>query len=380
MENHKAAVWVHPSSSTSYPVYIGKNYLDNIGKHLKDLIYEQKKPLGRCAIVTNPETETHYANPIKKNLDSIGFKDTLLITVPSGEENKTLTQVNKVWETLLKNKLERTDTLIAVGGGIIGDLTGFAANGYLRGIRLIQVPTSLLAQVDASIGGKTGVNTSYGKNLIGTFYQPSFVLADIDCLTTLPKREMTCGLAEIIKYGVIMDPQLFALLETHQEILKNNTLLNQNEIWISLISKSAQNKAKVVSADETEKGQREILNYGHTLGHAIESHYGYGTYKHGEAIAIGMIAANALAVQMKLLKPESEKRINTLIKNLGFETTLRETNPEKLAEKLTSDKKVRNGECRFILPTEIGNVKTGQIPSQTSIIETIEQLMQKKGD
>ncbi|MEK7773341.1 MAG: 3-dehydroquinate synthase, partial [Deltaproteobacteria bacterium] len=261
----------------SYPIHIERGLLSSIGTRLNDLGFK-----GRAAVVTNPRVGGLYAKAVCGALEAAGVVPAV-ITVPDGEEYKTLKEASKVYDGLIERMMERSSPVIALGGGVIGDLAGFVAATYLRGVPFIQIPTTLLAQVDSSVGGKTAVNHPKGKNLIGAFYQPRAVFIDPDALKTLDAREMRAGLAEVIKYGVIWDEGFFSFLEKNAE-----KLLTPGDELITAIEMSCRIKAEVVGLDETESGLRSILNFGHTFAHAIEALSGYGTFKHGEAVAIGM--------------------------------------------------------------------------------------------
>src|SRR4030065_1490347 len=262
----------------SYDIFIGKNILRNIGGSLKSFGLSPK-----IAIVSNPTVYPLYGAVVEKSLKKAAF-DVLSVSIPDGEEYKDLLCAEHVFNILLKAKLDRSSALVALGGGVIGDITGFAASTYMRGISYIQVPTTLLAQVDSSVGGKTGVNHRLGKNMIGTFWQPRLVWIDAETLKTLPERELLSGIAEAIKYGVIQDKELFDFLEVNRDKILN---LNKDALT-HIIKRSCEIKAEVVSKDEREAGLRAILNYGHTIGHAIETVTEYKKYLHCEGVGIGM--------------------------------------------------------------------------------------------
>lgn len=326
----------------------------------------------KFVIVTHPELKA-YAEDLLNALTEAGFRP-YIFTIPTGESSKSLETLSHILDYLLSLKLERQDTLIALGGGIVGDLTGFAASIYMRGINLIQIPTSLLAQVDAAIGGKTGINHTQGKNLIGSFYHPQFVLIDPTYLKTLPKREILCGLAEIVKYGVIQDKALFLYIEENQEQIKDIAPETHPEIWRHLIERSVANKALVVSQDAKESHLRKILNFGHTIGHAIETVYSYA-YLHGEAVSIGMYAASSMAFELGLLPLDDFNRITTLLKNLGFHLFISTASVDLLEEAMTLDKKIKNGNVQFILPTSVGNVIIQEEISMDMVKKTLRKLM-----
>ncbi|MCK5235682.1 MAG: 3-dehydroquinate synthase, partial [Deltaproteobacteria bacterium] len=292
----------------SYEIKIERGLLGKAGAEIKALGFS-----GRVAVVTNPTVGALYAETLMDSLKGAGI-DPLLIEIPDGEEFKNLSEISKVYDRLLEEKFERSFPIVALGGGVIGDMTGFVAATYLRGVPYIQIPTTLLSQVDSSVGGKTGVNHPLGKNLIGAFYQPSLVLIDPDVLKTLDDRDYKAGLAEVIKYGVIRDETFFDFLSDNIEVI----LDQESSSLISIIEKSCAIKAKIVSEDEREGGVRAILNMGHTFGHAIEKLSGYGTYKHGEAVSVGMVMAASLACKMGIAGAEVLERIKSLVISFGL--------------------------------------------------------------
>jgi 3-dehydroquinate synthase len=285
--------------------------------------------------------------------------------VPAGETAKSLAVVEQCYDALAKHRLERKSFIVALGGGVVGDLAGFVAATYLRGIAFVQVPTTLLAQVDSSVGGKVGVNLKSGKNLVGAFHQPRFVLCDLDTLKTLPMREFRAGLAEVIKYGIIYDAALFARLEHDlPELIERHT-----ETLSDVIARCCEIKADVVGQDETESGLRAILNFGHTIGHAIENSSGYGKYLHGEAISIGQVAAAIISVAVLGLRGSEAERIGVIFKRAGLPTTisLKGGQRKRLLAAMRLDKKVSGGEVKFVLAKKIGKVVWGQKVPETLI-------------
>ena len=333
-----------------YDVVISAGGIDYLGNELRRLgIREHTKIL----VVSNVDVATPYGSRCLTSLEQAGFQATLL-TIPAGEEQKTLTTFSTILDAAKDEGLERQSLMLALGGGIVGDMTGFAAACWLRGIAVIQVPTTLLAMVDAAIGGKTGVNHPGGKNLIGAFHQPRLVMIDPDTLQTLPTREFRAGLAEVIKYGVIGDSELFELLE--RSVSFDNPLSISTELLATMLERSAQAKALVVAADEKEGGQRAILNYGHTFGHVVETLTGYGTWLHGEAVAIGMVAVAALAVQRGVMAQTDAERQTRLIQSAGLPSQWPDLDPDCVLKTLQGDKKVRDGRLRFVLPSSIGVV------------------------
>ena len=333
-----------------YDVVISAGGIDYLGNELRRLgIREHTKIL----VVSNVDVATPYGSRCLTSLEQAGFQATLL-TIPAGEEQKTLTTFSTILDAAKDEGLERQSLMLALGGGIVGDMTGFAAACWLRGIGVIQVPTTLLAMVDAAIGGKTGVNHPGGKNLIGAFHQPRLVMIDPDTLQTLPTREFRAGLAEVIKYGVIGDSELFELLE--RSVSFDHPLSISTELLATMLERSAQAKALVVAADEKEGGQRAILNYGHTFGHVVETLTGYGTWLHGEAVAIGMVAVAALAVQRGVMAQTDAERQTRLIQSAGLPSQWPDLDPDCVLKTLQGDKKVRDGRLRFVLPSSIGVV------------------------
>lgn len=348
----------------SYDIAIAPGILDHVGNRLSHLSLGQK-----VLIVSNPVIFRLYGQRVLDSLHQAGFIAHSCI-LPAGERYKTLNSIQKIYQAALDQKLERSSTILALGGGVVGDMTGFAAATWLRGVNFVQVPTTLLAMVDAAIGGKTGVNHPQGKNLIGAFYQPRLVLIDPEVLTSLPKRELRAAMAEVIKYGVICDAELFYDLEGLQTLDPLPTAVLQN-----IITRSCQAKAEVVSKDEKESGLRAILNYGHTIGHAVESLTGYKLVNHGEGVAIGMAAAGEIAVKLNLWQNSSQYRQLALIKKVGLPTQL----PQGLViqdilDLLQTDKKVKNGRVRFILPTEIGAATVTDRVSSDVITQVLEAM------
>lgn len=334
----------------SYDICIGHSILHQLKDYLAGLSIG-----GKIAVITNPNIRRLYGEELGRHLKEAGYQLTV-IEVPAGERYKTLKSVSRIYDTLIREKFERNSSVIALGGGVIGDIAGFVAATYLRGIPYIQIPTSLVAQIDSSVGGKTGVNHPLGKNLIGAFYQPLLVWTDVGVLKTLPRRELIAGMAEVVKYGVIADNRFFSFLE---EDYKKVLSLEQDAL-IHMVERSCEIKAMVVIADEREKGLRAILNFGHTIGHAIETVTDYKRYRHGEAIAIGMVCAARLAYKMELCHLEVYKRIERLCRLIGLKTSFPRVEFSTLWDILQRDKKVINEKVRFILPVSIGDVKVAE--------------------
>ena len=327
----------------SYPIHIGHGILQHV-----DLIVSCL-PQKRVAIVSNSTVAPLYLEKLQTALEKQGVR-TMPIILPDGETHKNWETLNIIFDALLKNHCERNTTILALGGGVVGDLTGFAAATYLRGVPFIQIPTTLLAQVDSSVGGKTGINHPLGKNMIGAFYQPLMVLADSATLNTLPDRELRAGLAEVIKYGLIRDPAFFDWLEQNMHRLLARDPVTLNEA----IQRSCENKAEIVAADEKEKGIRALLNLGHTFGHAIENGMGYGVWLHGEAVAAGTVMAAELSRRMKLIGEADVQRIRKIFIQAGLPVVAPEMPAEKYLELMLLDKKVESGKTRFIVLNRIG--------------------------
>ena len=355
----------------AYNIAIVSGGLSHLGHWLSDAA--QARRLGKkILLVSNPVIFKHYGEAAIASLQQAGYEVCHCI-LPAGERYKTLSSIQKIHDVALDNRLERSSAMVALGGGVIGDMTGFAAATWLRGIAVVQVPTSLLAMVDASIGGKTGVNHPQGKNLIGAFHQPRLVLIDPQVLSTLPSREFRAGMAEVIKYGVIWDEQLFEQLEQAKR-LDQYRYLDEN-LRQAILVHSCQAKADVVSQDEKEAGLRAILNYGHTIGHAVESLTGYRLVNHGEAVAIGMVAAGQIAVDLKLWSAAAAERQLALIQKAGLPTRIPAMlNLEAILESLQSDKKVQEGRVRFVLPTRIGEAKVLDEVPREIVYGVLQQL------
>ena len=354
----------------SYPIYFGSGTLKDFGKTYKSF-FKSKKVI----VVTNPTVGRLYFKVINDSLQKDGF-EVNRIDVPDGEEYKTLTWASKLFDKLIALKADRQTPLVALGGGVIGDLTGFVAATYLRGVPFAQVPTTLLAQVDSSVGGKTGVNHRKGKNLIGAFYQPRFVYIDVNTLKSLDKREMKAGLAEVIKYGVIRDPKLFKYLEDNIDILTQvqtqsiASLLTQNAALLHIVKRSCAIKASVVETDEREAGIRAILNFGHTFGHAVEAVTKYKEYKHGEAVAVGMVYASELSHRAGLCNKSVVERVRNLIKRAGLPTEAPDFPGKSFLKAMEIDKKVVGGELRFVLVEGIGKVRIEKVKADDIMPES----------
>lgn len=361
-----------PLPDRSYDVVIAPGGLDSLGTWLTGDSPNTPQLGKKMLLVSNPTVFEIYGERAIAALTQAGF-DIAQCILPDGEQYKHLDSIQKIYDAALGHRLERSSTLVSLGGGVIGDMTGFAAATWLRGIHFVQIPTTLLSMVDASIGGKTGVNHPRGKNLIGAFHQPRLVLLDSEVLSTLPAREFRAGMAEVIKYGVIWDADLFGQLESAPDLSSHGAV--SAELLHTILMRSCQAKADVVAQDERESGLRAILNYGHTIGHAVESLTGYTSVIHGEAVAIGMVAAGQIAVELGLWDADSQKRQTQLIQQTGLPTQIPASlDPEAIVDVLQNDKKVKAGKVRFVLPTAIGAVKiTDQVPSET-VLQVVKSL------
>ncbi|MDH3354265.1 MAG: 3-dehydroquinate synthase [Chromatiales bacterium] len=327
----------------SYPIHIGSNLLGD-PQWLTSHIHGQQ-----VMVVTNETVAPLY---LKKCLAALSDYRTEAVILPDGEQYKNLDVLNTIYDALLTHHFDRRCTLIALGGGVVGDMTGFAAASYQRGVNFIQIPTTLLSQVDSSVGGKTGVNHPRGKNMIGAFHQPQCVLADIDTLNTLDDRQLSAGLAEVIKYGLINDIEFVDWLETNMDKL----LQRDSDALAYAIKLSCQDKADIVAADEKESGQRALLNLGHTFGHAIETGMGYGEWLHGEAIAAGMVLAAELSHQLGWVDSAVVARIRTLMASANLPITPpKEMNAQQFVDLMAVDKKVIDGKLRLVLMDALGN-------------------------
>jgi len=336
----------------SYEIAIGKGCLGSIG----DAVSKLSGVSPRLALISNPTVHGLYGKAAEESLRSAGF-ETATIIVPDGEQYKGLMWIEKIYSELLKHRLDRHSLVIALGGGVIGDMAGFAASTYMRGIRFVQVPTTLLAQVDSSVGGKTGVNHPLGKNMVGAFWQPSLVWMDMDVLKTLPRRELLAGLSEVIKYGVIWDRDFLDFLRaSRQDILSLDA-----QAIARVVRRSCEIKAEVVSRDEREGGLRAILNYGHTVGHAIETLTGYTKYLHGEAVAMGMYLEALLSERLGIMKKGGAEDVRALVDAYGLPYALPDgLKTDAMLNAMAVDKKTVGGQLRFVLPEETGKVRVSE--------------------
>ncbi len=345
----KVHIDLKKSEDRSYDIHIGS---------IEKIVIE-----GKCAIVTNPKVSGLHLGYL---LPKIEAKECYIVTLPDGEDYKNFETLNFLLERLFDHRLDRKSTLIAFGGGVIGDMTGFAAAIFQRGIDFIQVPTTLLSQVDASVGGKTGINNRYGKNLVGAFHQPKAVYIDTHFLQTLPKREFSAGVAEIVKMAVVFDREFFEWLESAD--------LSSVEQLKTAIKRSVELKAKIVALDEKEGGVRASLNYGHTFAHVIENETNYKTYLHGEAVAIGMVMANRLAQRLGLLEEEEARRIKKLLQRYDLPTTYDIKDPQAFYEHFFLDKKSANDKVKFVLPKGIGDFAITDEVLKEDVIEILKEF------
>jgi 3-dehydroquinate synthase len=335
----------------SYNILLGSGNLTELGFYCREL------NLGMiAAIVTNVTVAPLYYEQVKVSLSKAGF-EVHKIELPDGEEFKNSDTLNRIYDKLLDDGLDRGAFIVALGGGVIGDMAGFAAATYLRGIPFVQVPTTLLAQVDSSVGGKTGINHAKGKNLIGAFYQPKLVVIDVDVLDTLNEREYLSGLAEVIKYGVVLDRELFELLSSNIDKL----LARDRVFLLEVIKQACSIKSAIVERDEREGGLRAVLNYGHTLGHAVEALTGYKTYLHGEAVAIGMAQAAKYSSIIGYCSNDEAKRIIELIKLVNLPVDLPLFDAQAYAESVAHDKKMSGGSLGFVFNDGIGSFHLGKV-------------------
>lgn len=332
----------------SYDIKIGSGLLADVANWSQSVLIVR-----HAVVVTDSNVAPTHAATVAQSLTDRGIRASLAV-VPAGESSKSIRSAESLWETFLRERTDRKSAVVAVGGGVVGDLAGFAAATYARGLPFLQIPTTLLAQVDSSVGGKVGVNLPGAKNMVGAFWQPRGVLIDLDVLNTLPDREYRAGLAEVVKYGVILDAHFFEYLEQHvPQILERDPHVVQK-----LVARSCELKAVVVKNDEREEtGLRAVLNYGHTFCHAIEAVTDYGRYLHGEAVSIGMICASRLAELLGRVPADLTERQHRLLSALGLPVELPDLPREALLEAMRHDKKVEHGQLRFVLPSRLGHVE-----------------------
>ncbi len=345
----------------SYPIQVGHGCLEGIGDAYRG------RGLGRrVAIITNPTVADFYLEPVERSLSAAGFFVSV-VTMPDGEVHKTLETAGRLWGDLIAAGLDRGSCVVTLGGGVVGDVGGFVAAGFMRGIPFVQVPTTLEAQVDASVGGKTAVDHPLGKNMIGAFHQPSLVYIDTDTLKTLPDDEYLAGMAEVVKHGLIRDEELVAFLEDHLDAIVDRTIEADQLVW--LVARNCEIKAGVVEADETDRGLREMLNYGHTIGHAVEAASGF-TIKHGQAVASGMVANGRIAVDKGVLDERTCGRQDALFRRLGI-ARWADVSTDELFKLMRADKKTRDGVIRFVLLHGVGNAVSHDDVSDEEIVTAI---------
>jgi 3-dehydroquinate synthase len=349
----------------SYPIIVTLGNYSSLGEGISEHCGARS-----IVIICDDKVATHYLDPVTAKLAEQGFQ-VFCQTVPAGEGSKKLAVVEGLYDSLFDHALERSDAIVALGGGVIGDLAGFVAATFKRGLDYVQVPTSLLAMVDSSVGGKTGINHPRGKNMIGSFHQPRLVYSDITALSTLPARELSCGLAETVKHAVIRDGQFFDWLESNSDKIMNL----DNECMLDLVHRNCSIKAAVVATDERESGLRGILNFGHTIGHALEILYSPKGMLHGEAISLGMVAASRLAVRRNMIPDETASRLEGLLKAFNLPVRLEdEVVVESVQEAIKNDKKVQAGKIKFVLPTAIGDCSFVEDLTSADIQWAVESL------
>jgi len=332
----------------SYDIEIGRGNLPQIAGFIT-----QRLKCTHAVVVTDSNVRSPHAESVAQFLSAASIRVDVLST-PAGEGSKCVTEADQLWQELVRLKADRKTVIVAVGGGVVGDLAGFVAATYARGLAFVQVPTTLLAQVDSSVGGKVGINLAHAKNIVGAFWQPAGVLIDLDVLATLPDREYHSGLAEVVKYGVILDAAFFEYLEANVDGLNSR----QTDVLEYVVSKSCRLKADVVEQDECEvTGLRAVLNYGHTFCHAIETVTGYGRFLHGEAVAIGMVCASRLAEHLGRIDRGVTERQRSLLASLGLPTAVQGLDHNQLLASMQNDKKAEHGRLRFVLPTRLGHVE-----------------------
>jgi len=332
----------------SYDIAIGRGTLAAAGSFVRD-----RQPASRAVVIADSGVRNPHGETVSQSLTASGIRSNL-VEVPAGEASKSVAQAQRLWDELIALKADRKTVIVAVGGGVIGDLAGFVAATFARGLAFVQIPTTLLAHVDSSVGGKVGVNLPAAKNIVGAFWQPAGVLIDLDTLGTLPDREYRSGLAEVVKYGMILDADFFAYLEARAAELA----ARDPAVLEHVIARCCRLKADVVERDERElTGLRAVLNYGHTFCHAIETVSGYGTYRHGEAVAMGMVCASRLAERLGRVGADLTARQVTLLAKLGLPTEVENLDHDALLEAMQRDKKTEYGQLRFVLPSRLGAVE-----------------------
>ena len=350
----------------TYTIHIAAGSLERVAQHLTSQGLQT-----RLFIITQPRVNALYGRVLREGLLSADFA-VAVAEAPEGEEAKSLSVASELYDRMVEAGVSRDSAVVALGGGVVGDIAGFVAATFMRGVRFVQIPTTLLAQVDASVGGKVAVNHPRAKNLIGAFHQPAFVLIDPLTLKTLPPRELRAGLAEVVKYGVISDPAFFSFIEEHLDSL----LSLEMTVLEHTLRRSCEIKAQVVEQDERESGLRAILNFGHTIGHALEAVFGYGHFLHGECVAVGMVAATRIAVTQGLCDRAVEARLVQLLKRIGLPLTVPARPLAQVFRAMKLDKKADAGMLRFVLPQEIGRVTIVRGIPETVIQQAVESIME----
>ena len=353
-----------PLQSRSYPIWIENGLLNTLSELLQPMNQGQK-----WIIFSQEEIFNNYGETLVNNLSNAGFNVDSMMHL-DGEQAKSLSSLEPMFSQLLKLGCDRSSTFMALGGGVVGDITGFIAATFMRGVDYIQIPTTLLAMVDSSIGGKTGINLPEGKNLVGAFWQPKAVVVDPNVLATLPERELTSAMGEVIKYGAILDRELFDRVSDNMDDLLT---ANNSSLLLDVITRCAKLKSDVVATDEREGNKRRILNFGHTIGHALETYFGFETIRHGEAIAYGMIAAGKLSIEYSKFKKHSFDSLRNTIQKLPL-PQLPEYDSDKILKIIQNDKKIQSGNVRFILIDDIGHAIVQQNINEQSIMDVLEDL------
>ena len=356
---------VVPLGERTYPIYVGAGMSASFAPTC-----EQHSIARRVVIITDTNVAKRYLKPLEKHLVHFQFNVSSIV-IPPGEQQKSLARANRVFTKMLQEGVGRNSAVIALGGGVVGDLSGFVAAVYHRGLQCIQVPTTLLSQVDSSVGGKVAVNHPLGKNMIGAFYQPMFVWTDVEFLKTLPEREISCGLGEIIKYGVIWDDELLQYLETNLDRL----LRLDREAVMHVQARCCEIKSEIVGKDERETGLRMVLNFGHTVGHALEAAGQYRLLNHGEAVLLGMIAESFLAKSLGMIDTATHQRIESLVRRVPLRQKLTGLRPQAILRAMGRDKKSLSGKKRFVLPTRIGAVAPAENVEQKLIEASLKMIL-----
>lgn len=342
----------------SYPIWIGAGLLDQLGDALAAVAFPKQ-----VALITNTTVDALYGDRVRRLLSAAGYSP-LTVVLADGEQYKSLETLKEIFDELIAGGIDRGAGIVALGGGVVGDIAGFAAATYLRGIPFVQIPTTLLAQVDSSVGGKTAVNHPLGKNLIGAFYQPRHVLIDVDTLQTLTKRDFTAGLAEVVKYGVIRDAKFLSLLEQHQQQIMSL----DRSVLMQVIATSCQIKADIVESDETEQGTRALLNFGHTYGHAVETLAGYGEFRHGEAVAIGMVIAARISRAFGFCTADEVSRLTRLLQQFCLPTDAPRWDMSQVMAAVARDKKIKAGQLMMVLNHGLGEARIHPIEQPDRVL------------